>query len=196
MAIFAMTATGVTPSNAQILQASLSHYSADNGLASNTVSDICQDDYGYIWIATWNGMSRFDGYDFYNYATGYRSGIPSLHNRISDICIDLSQNIWMKMYDGRIFVINRSTDRIENALQNLPDNMDLRSPKRLAMTSRGEVLALMNKDGVCRMRLDKNGVKSSLVSTRMLEATSVVEGYQGDIWVGTEKGIHLSLIHI
>lgn len=190
MAIFVMTATGVTPSNAQILQASLSHYSADNGLASNTVSDICQDDYGYIWIATWNGLSRFDGYDFYNYATGYRSGIPSLHNRISDLCIDLSQNIWMKMYDGRIFVINRSTDRIENALQNLPDNMDLRSPKRLAMTSRGEVLALMNKDGVCRMRLDKNGVKSSLVSTRMLEATSVVEGYQGDIWVGTEKGIH------
>ena len=84
MAIFVMTATGVTPSNAQILQASLSHYSADNGLASNTVSDICQDDYGYIWIATWNGLSRFDGYDFYNYATGYRSGIPSLHNRISD----------------------------------------------------------------------------------------------------------------
>ena len=70
---------------AQQFQASLSHYSMDDGLASNVVSKILQDDYGFIWISTWNGLSRFDGYNFYNYRTGAASGIPKLHNRILDM---------------------------------------------------------------------------------------------------------------
>ena len=56
-----------TSVRAQQLQASLLHYSTDDGLASNAIAHIIQDDYGYIWIATWNGLSRFDGYKFYNY---------------------------------------------------------------------------------------------------------------------------------
>ena len=97
---------------AQRFQASLSHYSADDGLCSNTISKIEQDDYGYIWIATWNGLSRFDGYNFYTYRTGIASGIKGMHNRIAQATIDQRQNVWMKMYDGRFFVIDRQTDCI------------------------------------------------------------------------------------
>ena len=55
---------------AQQLQASRSHLSTEDGLCSNAVSMISQDDLGFIWLATWNGLSRFDGYEFYNYKTG------------------------------------------------------------------------------------------------------------------------------
>ena len=103
--------------NAQQLQASLSHYSTENGLASNAIAGIYQDDYGFIWMATWNGLSRFDGYNFYNYKTGNSSGIKNLHNRILDLAIDQSQNIWMRMYDGRVFVMNRTTDKIINPFE-------------------------------------------------------------------------------
>ena len=98
LAALASTAVG------QQLRATLSHFSTDDGLTSNAISKIMQDDYGYIWIATWNGMARFDGYNFYNYKTGNGSRIKNLHNRIMDIAIDQSQNIWMRMYDGRVFV--------------------------------------------------------------------------------------------
>ena len=53
--------------SAQHLQASRSHLSTEDGLCSNAISMICQDDLGFIWLATWNGLSRFDGYEFYNY---------------------------------------------------------------------------------------------------------------------------------
>ena len=46
---------------AQQLQASLSHYSTDNGLPSDAIASLHSDDFGYVWIATWNGVSRFDG---------------------------------------------------------------------------------------------------------------------------------------
>ena len=110
LTIFTLTAT-VTTLRAQQLQASLSHYSTDDGLASNAISNIKQDDYGYLWLATWNGLSRFDGYHFFNYRTGNASHIPNLHNRITDMVIDQTQNIWMRMYDGRIFVMFRQEDK-------------------------------------------------------------------------------------
>ena len=52
---------------AQHLQASLSHYSTDEGLPSNAIAAMHNDDYGLLWLATWNGISRFVGYNFYNY---------------------------------------------------------------------------------------------------------------------------------
>ena len=40
------------------------YYSAKDGLSQNTVADFLQDDKGYIWMATWNGLEKFDGYTF------------------------------------------------------------------------------------------------------------------------------------
>ena len=39
---------------AQTMSASQTHYSTEDGLCSNAVSNIIQDDYGYIWIGSWN----------------------------------------------------------------------------------------------------------------------------------------------
>jgi ligand-binding sensor domain-containing protein len=38
-----------------------------NGLSNNEISDICKDKTGFLWIATREGVSRFDGYEFRNY---------------------------------------------------------------------------------------------------------------------------------
>ena len=174
----------------QLLQATLSHYSTDDGLASNAISDIKQDDYGYIWIATWNGLSRFDGFNFYNYETGNRSHIPLLHNRIIDIKIDQSQNIWLRMYDGRVYVLNRITDKIGNAFNGLTGYQNFKTSSQITVTSSGDMLVIVNDIGIYKMRLDAKGMKSQLINTAQLNTTSIVEGYKGDIWVGTNKGIH------
>ena len=178
---------------AQRFQASLSHYSADDGLCSNTISKIEQDDYGYIWIATWNGLSRFDGYNFYNYMTGNASHIPGLHNRIMDMVIDNWQNVWMRMYDGHIFVVDRRKDKIVNPLENVSGSQDLRTSYPLVVTNNGDVLASMDGVGVYKMRLDQNNPANNepqLITSNGLNVTCMAEGYHNDIWVGTDKGVH------
>ncbi len=40
-----------------------------DGLLSNRVNDLLQDDKGYIWLGTSNGLSRYDGYSFLNFPT-------------------------------------------------------------------------------------------------------------------------------
>jgi signal transduction histidine kinase/ligand-binding sensor domain-containing protein len=40
------------------------HVGVDEGLSQGTTFDIVQDDQGFIWIATADGLNRFDGYNF------------------------------------------------------------------------------------------------------------------------------------
>ncbi|MDD5824692.1 MAG: hypothetical protein PUD14_02195, partial [Prevotellaceae bacterium] len=36
-------------------------------LASSLITRVCQDMYGFVWVATDFGLSKFDGYNFVNY---------------------------------------------------------------------------------------------------------------------------------
>jgi ligand-binding sensor domain-containing protein len=181
-----------TDASAQQLQASLSHYSTDNGLPSNTIAALHNDDYGFVWIATWNGVSRFDGYNFYNYRTGITSGVKGLHNRIDRMTIDQMQNVWLKMYDGRVFVLNRQTDRIEDPLEGISGHSEFKVDYFFVpyVTSVGDVLMSFGETGFYKLRLDRNGLKQEQIMTRNMTVKCVVEGYHNDLWVGTDQGVH------
>ena len=181
-----------TDASAQQLQASLSHYSTDDGLPSNTIAALHNDDYGFVWIATWNGVSRFDGYNFYNYRTGITSGVKGLHNRIDRMTIDQMQNVWLKMYDGRVFVLNRQTDRIEDPLEGISGHSEFKVDYFFVpyVTSVGDVLMSFGETGFYKLRLDRNGLKQEQIMTRNMTVKCVVEGYHNDLWVGTDQGVH------
>ena len=185
-----ITLTGTATLRAQQLQASLSHYSTDDGLASNAIAQILQDDYGYLWLATWNGLSRFDGYEFYNYKTGNASHIRNLHNRIAHTTLDLQQNIWMRMYDGRVFVLNRQADKIINPFKNVSGSDEYRVSCNLFTMSSGDVLSAIDGVGMYRMKLDKGEPDMQFITTSQLKVNCIAEGYHDDIWVGTDKGLH------
>ena len=160
---------------------------------SNAVSGIYQDDLGYLWIATWNGLSRYDGYHFYNYRTGNASRIDNLHNRILDLVIDQSQNVWMRMYDGRVFVLDRTKDQFINPFEGISGNEDFKTDIPLMVTSWGEVLVSIGLGQLYLMRLDKNGLKSRTISTGGAIILSMAEGTKDDILLGTDKGVrHLN----
>ena len=42
-------------------------YTTKDGLIQKTISYILQDRKGFIWVSTWDGINRFDGYTFKNY---------------------------------------------------------------------------------------------------------------------------------
>ena len=175
---------------AQQLQATRHHYSTDDGMTSNAITQIVQDDYGYIWIGTWNGLSRFDGYKFNNYKTGAASHIPNLHNRIWQMTVDNQQNIWMRMYDSRVFVLLRSKDRIVNPFEAIKGSEEYRTNRRITVTSSGDVLVTIEGVGLYKIRADQDKFNAQLITTADMTITSMAEGYMNDIWLGTNKGIH------
>jgi ligand-binding sensor domain-containing protein/signal transduction histidine kinase len=61
------------PGEAEKLPATI--YTTAEGLAHNHVQKIVADARGFVWFATREGLSRFDGYTFTNY--GIQDGLPS-----------------------------------------------------------------------------------------------------------------------
>ena len=179
----------VAHASAQQIKATRAHYSTDDGLCSNVISGLAQDSYGYLWIATWNGLSRFDGYHFFNYKTGNGSGVKNLHNRISEMAIDQSQNIWLDMYDHRVFVLERQSDKFMNPFDGVKGSEEYRTNSPLLLTSSGDVLVSIEGIGLYIFKLDRKGLSRNLVPINGLRITSMAEGYQGDIWLGTDDGI-------
>jgi len=79
-------------------QLSIHHYDVSNGLAHSHVTAMRQDAKGYLWLATWEGLSRFDGYHFTNY--GERDGLGD--PIINDVVEDRKGNIWVATNGGGI----------------------------------------------------------------------------------------------
>lgn len=167
------------------LKAKLSHYSTKDGLPSNAISDITTDRYGYIWLATYNGLCRYDGYSFYNYSTGLSSNIPDFHNRILKISDDAEGNIWMKMYDNRVFVLDRRTDRIINAF----DKNDFTTSREITIARDGNVYIIVDNIGIYKIKLTRSKFTRRKYPTGKLKVNKVVCDDAGNVFLATNDGI-------
>ncbi|MFI3280790.1 MAG: ATP-binding protein [Rikenellaceae bacterium] len=80
----------------------------NDGLSQGDVLDILQDSYGYIWIATNDGLNRYDGYDFTTYSIGDR-GLES--NLIVSLVEDKLGNIWVGTTSDGLYYYIREENR-------------------------------------------------------------------------------------
>jgi ligand-binding sensor domain-containing protein/signal transduction histidine kinase len=71
-----------------------------NGLSQATVLDILQDDQGFMWFATQDGLNRYDGYDFVVYRHD-QDNINSLsENYINNVFQDSQGQLWLTTRNG------------------------------------------------------------------------------------------------
>ncbi|MDR1882693.1 MAG: response regulator [Prevotella sp.] len=75
------------------------HYGPEDGLPQHTVMSIVQDKKGFMWFSTWNGLCRFDGYNFHTYRIQQGDKYHMRSNRIDNIYEDKYGYIWTLPYD-------------------------------------------------------------------------------------------------
>ena len=68
-------------------------WTTDEGLPQNTVNKIIQTHDGYIWLATWGGLARFDGIRFTIFNSANTPVIKN--NRIVSLAEDINGNLWL-----------------------------------------------------------------------------------------------------
>lgn len=64
---------------AQTRDLRFSHLSTAEGLSRSHVTCISQDEQGFMWIGTSNGLNRYDGYEFTVYTYHQSPGGPLFH---------------------------------------------------------------------------------------------------------------------
>lgn len=82
------------------------------GLANGYVRDICQDMDGYVWIATNDGLSRFDGHGFINYNKN-NSGLSGNELNSLAVCAGAPDKLWIATQRNGLCYYDSRTGKIE-----------------------------------------------------------------------------------
>ncbi|EGI72081.1 MULTISPECIES: ligand-binding sensor domain-containing diguanylate cyclase [Pseudoalteromonas] len=95
-----------TPSWASITDYVVKQWNIKDGLPSQSLKSVVQDQQGYMWLGTQFGLSRFDGTTFTNYNTQNSPFLPS--NGVNKLLVDSSGLLWVGTKSGLV-VINPAT---------------------------------------------------------------------------------------
>jgi len=117
----------------------------NKGLSNDRINSINQDHNQFIWIATMNGLSRYDGLKVKNYN---RQNSNILSNIIFDICIDSKARMWLATTKG-LCLYNTAKDNFESFVNESDNskNTALNNIHCILEDKKGQ-LWLGTKDGV------------------------------------------------
>lgn len=90
------------------------HFTTKEGLSHNSVGTILKDSKGYLWLGTWNGLNRYDGYNFTVFKPDLKKFKFTGSYRIISLFEDCNNNIWTKTYDEKLLLFNTKTNKFEN----------------------------------------------------------------------------------
>jgi ligand-binding sensor domain-containing protein len=77
-------------------QLPLRRYTTADGLPNDEINHIVSDSRGFLWFATDEGLSRFDGYSFSNLTTV--NGLP--HRMVTRVLVDHRGAYWIGTANG------------------------------------------------------------------------------------------------
>lgn len=83
---------------------SISHITTKSGLSSNNVKDVFQDEFGFIWLGTKNGLNRYDG-RYMRRFNCFDSELKRGNNNISAVFGDKNGNLWLGT-DRGVYIYN------------------------------------------------------------------------------------------
>jgi diguanylate cyclase (GGDEF)-like protein/PAS domain S-box-containing protein len=113
-------------------------YSKSEGLVQNTVTNSLEDANGFMWFSTFEGLSRFDGYEFKNYRHSRKDPNSIPNNFTKKLLLDSSDNLWVATKNG----LARYNPLKDNFTNYNKDNSQLNSNEifTIAMNENGNLL--------------------------------------------------------
>ena len=75
-------------------------FSADSELSSSLINAIFQDQKGYVWIATEDGLNKYDGAKFVTYKHSEKDSTSILNNYVKSIYEDKEHNLYFGFFNG------------------------------------------------------------------------------------------------
>lgn len=181
------------------LQAQLSsfftHYSSEDGLSQNTVMSMLQDHKGNLWMGTWDGLNRFNGYSFKSYKARQDNFISLTNNRVDHFYEDTYGYLWLLTYDNRAHRFDPRTETFEQVPAAGQEGSSS-NVQAIRVLANGSVWLLTEGDGA--IRLTTHPVSHQLTTTiysiqsGLFPTTKVFYVYQdkaGNEWMLTNNGL-------
>lgn len=159
------------------------HYNIENGVSSNNISTLFQDQKGYIWIGTENGLNRFDGNQF----TLYQKNNPlysNFHaNSINTICETTDKELWLGTDNG-VFIYNQVKDTFTPFVKQTSDKTSITSwITHIIQDKAGNIWIATHKQGIFLFNTQTDKLTQFEIPQNDNIVTRILNDEQNNIWL-------------
>lgn len=183
---------------------SFNNWQKGDGLPSNNINAITKDKFGFLWIATLDGLCRYDGpnlikvYRKTQEKNGNSSSLQS--NNIRSLLCDAKGNLWIGTQSGGLTKLNIANNEWKTYRHDPQEPNSLIHDEVLCITEdAAHQLWIGTEKGLCLFNPETENFTAVLIgkdkkSQNDVSVLSIMEDEKGWIWVGTwANGLYLLL---
>ena len=159
-------------------------YDIHSGLSHWVVSDILQDKQGFLWFSTWNGLNRYDGYEFKQIKTRPGDGTHIQSEVIRGIDLDDDGNI-ICYTDNDRFMLDTKEYRLTDMV---PDDYKHNTKTLInnTLTDKDGNQWILNRYGITK--ISPNHHPAQVVSgTEDIQARAFLKDSKKRWWLATKE---------
>lgn len=170
-----------------------------DGLPSDRIQAIAEDDLGNLWIGTNGGLVKFDGADFYRVDLGNTWSLDQ--TSISCLFHDSQKNMWIGTMEFGLYAVNTRTWEIRAFFHDTGDSASLPDNRITTIfeDQKGQVWFGAHRKGICRLVPETQKFEAFRASVQLpglepREADVIMEGTpdpfdSNRVWLGTLQGL-------
>lgn len=164
------------------------HIGLKEGLSQSTIFDITQDRRGNLWLATYNGLNRYDGYHFTVYQHDEHNP-QSIGSDIVRVCTtDRHGRIWAGTDEG-LSLYDAQTDRFENFV--LPQTSGKHPIKAVVEFDEKQLLIQLDNQLLLFDTHQRRFVDNVLPATLSGILPTAIERQAESLYIGSKQGLYL-----
>ncbi|AEW01238.1 hypothetical protein A4D02_32955 [Niastella koreensis] len=154
------------------------HYQVENGLSNNTVYCSIQDNKGFLWFGTKEGLNRFDGYRFKLFRSD-NEGKQLRKDFIFCLFADAKDNLWVGTQNG-LYFFDYTKERLVRFIDTLPEVNDIQMDRQGQLWFRSNAM-------VCRYNFTTRRL-TTFPPEKTIYATALCMNESGEMWFGSTDG--------
>jgi len=183
---------------------SFNNWQKGDGLPNNNINAITKDKQGFLWIATLDGLCRYDGPNLikiYRKVPKEQGGASKLQsNNIRSLLCDTKGNLWIGTYGGGLTKLNIITNEWKTYKHDPQQHNSLINDEVLCIIEdTANQLWIGTEKGLCLFNPESENftavsLSNSKKGSNDVSVLSIMEDQKGWIWVGTwANGLYLIL---
>jgi two-component system, sensor histidine kinase ChiS len=171
--------------------------SIEQGLSQSTVYAILQDNEGFMWFGTQDGLNRYDGYSVTVFKNNPDDSNSLSDNTVWSLLSDSKGNLWIGTMRGGLNCYNLHKNKFIHYKhdENDPSTISENDVTSLFEDSKGNIWAGTRSRGLNRLNIstgkferfqynenDKSSISNNAIRT-------ITEDKKGNLWIATGRGI-------
>ena len=170
-------------------------FNIEHGLSQNTPFCIAQDQEGFLWVGTLDGLSRFDGLNFVVYRHDPNDPYSIADNFVQALCRARDGNLWVGTYRSGVNRFDPKTGRfIDYPLASDPNGLTHNNVEEI-LEDRTGAIWIGTEHGLNRLDPETRAIERFLPDPNRQESLgggyirALYQDSRGTLWVGSDGGL-------